>query len=210
MLQALRREHHLSQEALGFESGLDRTGCVKHSITQIANLVGVSRPMAIKGLQHLEQWGIVDKRGCRPTIYHITAYETAKYWTKLPRAPFQAWPLDMPESFEMVRSKEKQIGVLRTMPNRNVGTLHALQLYLYIASIRDKRAALAKVTYYHLTHVLDLNREQVSAAISTVVGFNLISVRLAEPDEFFGERPSNIYWLRGTFVADDAPATSQA
>lgn len=176
---------------------LPDTGCVQRSITQISNLVGVSRPMAIKGLRHLRAWEIVDTRGGRPTIYHIRAYQTCKYWTKLPRAPFQS------------DTNEKQIEVLRHMSNRSINTLHALQLYLYIASIRDKRTDLAKVTYDHLTKVLCFTRGDISAAISTLIGANLISVRLAGPDEFFGARPSNVYWLRGTFVADDTPGTLQ-
>jgi len=89
------------------------------------------------------------------------------------------------------------------MSNRSKTTLHALQMYLYIASIRDKKTSLAKVTYDHLTEVLGITRNDVSKAISTLIGFELLSVRLAGPDEFLGARPSNIYWLRG------APAQEQ-
>jgi len=169
-------------------SSLPSTGCVQRSISQLCELVGLSRPIAIKGLRKLQQWGLLETKGGRPTIYHVTDYETAKYWTKLPRSHLYGG------------LKETRIDRLLVMPNRGKTTLHALQMYLYLASIRNRTTSLAKVTYDRLADVLAISRNEVSAAISALVGFELISVRLAEADEFYGERPSNVYWLRGTQV----------
>lgn len=175
-----------------FKTGnyLPDTGCVQRSISQLCELVGLSRPMVIKGLRKLRDWQIVEVKGGRPAIYHITDYETAKYWTKLPRAHL------------FNDDKEKCIKRLSAMSNRSKTTLHSLQMYLYLAAIRDKKSDLAKVTYDRLAKVLCIARNDVSKAISTLVGFELISVRQAGPDEFLGERPSNIYRLRGT-LADE-------
>jgi hypothetical protein len=171
-----------------FKAGsyLPATGCVQRSISQLCELVGLSRPMTIKGLRKLQEWKIVTTKGGRPAIYHITDYETAKYWTKLPQTHLYAG------------SNGNRIEPLRAMSNRSKTTLHALQMYLYLAAIRDKKTHLAKVTYDRMTTVLGITRNDISKAISTLISSNLISVRLAGPDEFFGERPSNIYWLRGT------------
>jgi len=171
-----------------FKAGsyLPDTGCVQRSISQLSELVGLSRPMTIKGLRKLQEWKIVSVKSGRPAIYHIVDYEKAKYWTKLPRTHLYAGP------------KENRIELLRNMSNRSKTTLHALQMYLYLAAIRDKKSHLAKVTYERMMEVMGITRNEVSKAISTLIGFNLISVRLAGPDEFFGERPSNIYWLRGS------------
>lgn len=174
-----------------FKAGsyLPDTGCVQRSIAQLCELVGLSRPMAIKGLRKLQEWKIVEVKGGRPSIYHIKDYETAKYWTKLPRTHLYAG------------TKENRIELLRAMSNRSKTTLHALQMYLYIAAIRNKKTHLAKVTYDRLTAVLGVTRNEVSKAISMLISCDLISVRQAGPNEFYGERPSNIYWLRGTQVA---------
>lgn len=173
-----------------FKAGsyLPDTGCVQRSISHLSELVGLSRPMTIKGLRKLQEWEIVAVKSGRPAIYHIVDYEKAKYWTKLPRTHLYAG------------QKENRIERLRDMSNRSKTTLHALQMYLYLAAIRDKKSHLAKVTYERITEVLGITRDDVSKAISTLIGFSLISVRLAGPDEFFGERPSNIYWLRGSQV----------
>ncbi|MFZ3019549.1 MAG: hypothetical protein WA056_13955 [Gallionella sp.] len=173
-----------------FKSGsyLPDTGCSQKSISQLCELVGLSRPMTIKGLRKLQEWKIVTVKGGRPVIYHITDYETAKYWVKLPRTHLYAG------------SKEKRIERLRVMSNRSKTTLHALQMYLYLAAIRDKSSGLAKVTYERLSEVLGITRNDISKAISALVGFDLISVRLAEFGESSGKHPSNIYWLRGSQV----------
>ncbi len=181
-----------------FKSGtyLPDTGCSQKSISQLCELVGLSRPMVIKGLRKLQEWKIVAVKEGRPSIYHITDYETAKYWVKLPRTHLYAG------------SKEKRIERLRAMSNRSRTTLHALQMYLYLAAIRDGKSGLAKVTYERISEVLGITRNDISKAISTLIGFDLISVRLAESGESYGKHPSNIYWLRGSQVGkkmDGAP-----
>jgi predicted transcriptional regulator len=69
-------------------------------------------------------------------------------------------------------------------------------MYVYLAAIRDKGTNRAKVTYDRLTEILGISRNEVSKAVSTLVSFELISVRLDDLDGIYGERPSNIYWLR--------------
>lgn len=170
---------------------LPETGCVQRSITQLCGSTGLSRPMVIRGLRKLQAWGLVDCKGGRPLIYHITDYETARYWTKLPRTHLYG------------AASAGRLERIALMPNRNATTLHGLQLYLYVASIRSRMTNEAKVTYERITAVLGIDRNQVSKAISVLVGHDLISVRLGQTDEFSTkEFPSNIYWLNGS-ISDD-------
>ena len=55
-------------------------------IVELGQLAGLSKPMTIAGLKQLQGWGFIEAHSGRPTLYRIAEYETAKYWTKLPKA----------------------------------------------------------------------------------------------------------------------------
>lgn len=165
---------------------LPATGCVKRSISQLCSLTRLSRPMVVRGLRLLREWDVIEVLGGRPETYHIKEYETARYWTKLPAG----YLYGADHSAEVRR--------ITAMSNRSVQTLRALQLYLYIAAIRDKTTGMATVTYKQIAHVLGVGRTTVSGAISTLVAHNLLTVRLAEDTAGSESRPSNVYWLGGS------------
>lgn len=172
--------------------GLPETGCVKRSVEQLCKLAGLSKPMVISGLKMLGTLGMIELRGGRPATYHITEYETAKYWTKLPRDHLYDGGLGV------------RMPLLDSLPNRGKATLHALQMYLYLASIRNRDSNKATVTYEHMSKVLGFGRNDISRAISSLVSADLISVRLGEVDDFHkSERPCNVYWLRGSISDED-------
>jgi hypothetical protein len=170
---------------------LPSSGCVKKSITQLCTLSGLSRPMVIAGLRQLQTWGIIESLGGRPATYHITDYEKAPYWAKLPSGYlFNGYP--------------GEVARIARIPSRGLGTLHALQLYLYIASVRDRRSLKAKVTYPRFHSVLGIDRNEIAHAITLVGAHELITVRTGDPDDatFHPERPCNVFWLRGSLTSE--------
>jgi hypothetical protein len=162
-------------------------GCVQLSLTSLCELVDVSRPMVIAGLKLLAEWGIVRSENGRPTILRIVHYVNTPYWVKLPKRPLYG-----------SKDQDHVIGLVQ-MPNRRRGTLHALQLYLYLAAIRDKQTHIAKLSYDQGKRTLGLSRNQFSAAISMLT-LELVTVRTAsETKEMTGKSYStNQYWLRGS------------
>lgn len=172
--------------------GLPETGCVRRSIEQLCNLAGLSKPMVIAGVKMLRTWGMIELRGGRPATYHITEYDTAKYWTKLPREHLYDGGLGT------------TMPLLEALPNRSKATLHALQMYLYLASIRNRDSNKATVTYDRMAAVMGIGRNDISRAISSLVSADLLSVRLGEIDDFHTSgRPCNVYWLRGSMSDED-------
>jgi hypothetical protein len=166
-------------------------GLVRISVDRLCTLVGVSKPMAIAGIRLLEEWNIIQCHGGRPAVYEIVEYSTAPYWTKLPCLHlYSGW-------------NQNILGALENMPNRGKTRLHALQMYLYLASIRDKSSLKARVAYPQLCNVLGISRNDVSRAVSMLVSEDLVVVRLAELTAYSTNgRPSNEYWLRGSMSGD--------
>lgn len=159
-----------------------RAGCVQKSITDFERLTDLSRPMVVRGMRRLVDLGIVEPLAGRPRVYRIVDYETARYWTKLPR------------TYLFGDRSETQVQKLFSLPNRSRTTLAALQFYLYIAAVRN-RLGDAKVTYNTIAERTGLSRSEISGAISLLVGNDLLSVRQNEDGGPL--RACNIYWLRG-------------
>jgi hypothetical protein len=174
-------------------------GMVRLSIERLCALTGLSKPMTIAGLRLLQIWELIQCHGGRPAVYEIVGYNTAPYWTKLPcNQLYAGWD-------------QKILGALEAMGNRGKTRLHALQAYLYLASIRDKSSLKARVAYTQFSNVLGISRNDISSAISTLVSDDLIAVRLGELSDFSETgRPSNEYWLRGSTSDDIRETVSRA
>lgn len=162
-------------------------GSVQLSLTVLSELVGLSRPMVIAGLELLKEWNVVLPAGGRPLIRQIVGFEKPEYWVKLPTR-------------HLFGSKnENRIERLIELPNRRRTTLHALQLYLYLAAIRDGGSNKATVSYQRAADTLAISRNYLSEALSQLAG-RLVTVRTAvEAKRVTGINfSSNEYWLRGT------------
>jgi hypothetical protein len=174
-------------------------GSAQLSLTALCNMLDLSRPMVVAGINLLVKWGVVARIRARPTILQIVEFESASYWVKLPTRP-------------MYGSKcEDAIETLIHLPNRRRSTLHALQLYLYLASIRDKASNKASLSFDHGTKTLGISRNQFSAAVS-LLAENLVTVRtaMAIKDETGQKFSSNQYWLRGSEMDPYRPSPLEA
>jgi hypothetical protein len=176
---------------------LPEPGSVRRPLTQLCTWAGVSKPMAIAGLRHAAAWQWITVAAGKPTTYRITGYnEPHQSWAKLPTAYLAAGA---------VGGKVRR---LHDLSNRLPITCNALQMYLYLACIRDRLTGLARVGYERLTEVLALDRNQIASTISFLLNHELITMRKGEVDEFSaGEHASNVYWLRGL---DHKPSAIQS
>lgn len=169
------------------QDSLPAPGCVKRSVEQLAASCSVSKPLAIAGLKALQDLEFVTVIEGRPRIYQIADYESAAYWTKLPK-----------EYLNGSGKRDAAVARLADVPNRGPTAKLAMQMYLYLACIRERGSNRARVTYMRMMEVFGVQKSDLSRAISLLVSCHLITVRLAKADEIEqGQRPSNLYWLRG-------------
>jgi hypothetical protein len=162
-------------------------GCVKLPVAHLSKVIGVSKPMTIAGLRLLTEWDLVERLGGRPAAYRLREYDTpGLHWEKLP-------------SSHLYGNSNVVIERLARLDNRGKARLHALQLYLYLASVRNRSSLKATVSFDRLCDVLSISRNDVSRAISMLSADELLSVRRADATDMRNDtRPSNEYWLRGT------------
>ncbi|PHV28327.1 hypothetical protein CSQ93_08385 [Janthinobacterium sp. BJB426] len=163
-------------------------GSAQLSLTTLCELLDLSRPMVVDGLKLLVEWNIVARIGGRPTILQIVGFDEPPYWVKLPKRPLYG------------SKSENAIQALMQLPNRKRSSLHALQLYLYLASIRDKHTNMAKLSYDQGAVTLGVSRNHFSSAVSLLAAVGLLTVRTAlEIKQQTGQNfSSNQYWLRGS------------
>jgi len=166
------------------EKTLAQAGCVQKTIQSLCELTGMSKPVVIGGLRLLMEMQIIERLEGRPTTYQIVDFTTATYWVKLPRRHLHG-------------ADDREVEKIALLPNRGQEIFEALQLYLYIASVREKESQQARVTYTTVCSVLCMSRNAVSRAISTLVARELLSVRIENPNEKDYMKRCNIYWLQG-------------
>lgn len=187
VIAALKLYIAICLKAEFYETDRLPAGSAQLSLTLLCELLDLSRPMVVAGLRLLVEWNVIVRTGGRPTILQIVGFDEPKYWAKLPKRPLYG------------SKKEDSVQALMQLPNRRRSTLHALQLYLYLASIRDKYTNMAKLSYDLGAKTLGISRNQFTAALS-LLAIELVTVRTAaEIQQETGQRfPSNQYWLRGS------------
>ena len=168
------------------------SGCIQRSLVQLAVLAGISKPKVISGLKLLNRLKLIEIDEGRPMTYRISNYESAANWTKLPSAYLYGG------------TNGRTLLKLNRLSNRNSLTVSALQMYLYLASIRNRATFKAKVTYERLGDVLGISRQKISQTISALVAADLISVRVGDEDDYFEENrtSSNVYYLMGSITQE--------
>lgn len=164
---------------------LPRVGSVCETVSNWVEIVGVSRPMAIQGLRLLIELGLLEQLQRRPGIHALVGYDGPGYWTRLPHKHLAG------------SGSSERILRLVEMSNRSRVTLHALQVYVYLASIRDRKTLQATVSYLRMTEVLVMQRAEVSQALSALAAHQLVSMRQNDYDPIAQRKLPGVYWLKG-------------
>jgi hypothetical protein len=168
---------------------LPLVGSVAATLTEWSQFMGLSRPMVIAGMGLLAKLGVIERLQLRPGIYRLTRYEDTAYWTRLPHRHLA------------VSSASGKLQKLVDMTSRSRTTLHALQLYVYIASIRDKKTLLATVSYTKMCETLHMSRASVSRGLSVLVHHDLVNMRHNDYDPVLKKKAAGVYWLKGRIGA---------
>jgi hypothetical protein len=151
-----------------------KTRKVKLSLAGFEELTGLSKPMVIRGIQALEDEGLL--RVIRST--HINEYqllhgEHEEHFAKLPVARFK--------------------GQLKEIPNRGLVPLTALKIYLVLTTVRQRDSIDSNIGYDRLREKTGVQRAQIRAALDVLLNHSLIRVMQVEANM----KTFNIYRLLG-------------
>jgi len=147
---------------------------VKLSLAGFEELTGLSKPMVIRGIEALEQAGVVSVvRGSHTNEYTLNHDYHEEHWAKLP--------------VSRLRKHLKEI------PNRGLIPLTALKIYLVLATVRQRNSIEANIGYDKLREKTGVQRFQIRSALDILLNHSLIRVMQVEADA----KTFNTYALLG-------------
>lgn len=164
---------------------LPAPGCARLTLSDLCELLDLSRPMVVAGIRGLRELALIEVVEKRPAVYRLANFETCPNWAKLP------------SGYLYGADSMRKLYKIAELSNRSGATVHALQLYLYLASVRDKHTLKAVVSYSRMDDTLCITRNEVSRGLSLLISHSLIGSRLGDPDPTTKRRPANVYWLQG-------------
>lgn len=140
-----------------------RSRSVRSSLSDLAELTGLSRPMLIKGIKDLEIRGIltVDRDG-HINEYKLVATMTDERWAKVP--------------YDLLRV------TLRDLPNRGAVPLAALKVYLKLLEIRPNPTAKVALSHQKLRDFTGVQKRQIKPALDILFSHRLLHIDAVESE----------------------------
>lgn len=147
----------------------------KLSLSDLEKLTGLSRPMVIRGLATLQDFGIVNvcKDG-RVHEYELTIKKDDANWGKVPY--------------------DRVLKQLPTLPNRGAIPLTAMKLYMLLIAYRPNTSETVFIGYDLIEQYLACQRSQIRPALDILYTHKLISVALEGEER---RRRHNAYQILG-------------
>lgn len=143
------------------------------SITDIESLTGLSRPMVIKGLRHLEAMKlIVITRGIHAHSYRVIEPTNDRGWAKVP--------------YRQVSNE------LRLLLNRGAVSLLVLKTYLFLLARRPNESGTVSLPYETILAQTQGQRSDVRRALDILVIHKLIKC-----EKEIDLRAQNVYTIIG-------------
>lgn len=148
----------------------------KLSITNIEDLTGLSRPMVLKGLKHLESIKLIEIIKENHThSYRLSKNLEDEGWAKVPY--------------------KQVISVLPLLSNRGPVALDTLKTYIYLLSRRPNKSITVSIPYEVILKYTNGQRSNLRKAIDI-----LISHALIKCDKAIDMKAQNVYTIIGTLT----------
>lgn len=138
----------------------DEDGTAKLSYDAIQKMTTLSRAKVSRGLQVLEERGIVARLSARSS-YELLGYDRSQGWGKLPARKLYA---------------NENVVALRDFHLRAIAELDALKLYLLFIALRDNESNLARISYDKISDYSGIDRARIKAGLSLLVVNGLVHV----------------------------------
>lgn len=144
---------------------------------------GMSRSLVNQGLQRLQELGLILPEGSRQKRqYLVLGLNKARDWYKLPCQSIVQTGV---------------IGPFRHFTLRSKHELHALKLYLYLASVRSRENQFTEVSYERIYERIGIPERDIRRAIAVLINCGLLVnvVRNVDEETHYGP---NRYYLMGS------------
>lgn len=143
------------------------------SITDIETLTGLSRPMVIKGLKHLESINLIEIiRGKYAHSYRVIESQEDIGWAKVPYQPV--------------------LRELKDLLNRGSVSLLVLKTYIYLLAIRLNTSTTVSASYETIRSHTQGQRSEIRRALDILVIHQLIKC-----DKVADKSTHNVYTIIG-------------
>jgi len=161
---------------------------------ELSEMTDLSRSLIAHGLKRLTALNLITISGsAQKRRYWITGPHTR--WFKLPSQAIV---------------KQGVIGPFKTFTLRSKHELHALKLYLYLASCRDNKKPFSMVSYEMIHERTGISERDIRRAISLLISSGLLENVDREFSHTLKVNEANKYYLTGSRALFDGVAVTGA
>jgi len=178
----LREGYPLAQRTEG-EEAIQNEHLAKASYDMLSHATGLSRSLIRQGLQRLEELEVITPRGSPQNRSYELAWDQ-EGWFKLPCRAIVDGGSIKPFHLFTLRSRFE---------------MHAMKLYLYFASIRDRNAAYSQATYEKIHERLGIPERDIRRGVAVLINAGLLQ-NVAREEAGLASKWSrpNSYYLTGS------------
>jgi hypothetical protein len=176
----MREEEHLDDELLGVPVPV-MAHTAQASYEVLGEATGLSRSLIRQGLERLEELGLIKPRGSnQKRSYELTWTDGG--WFKLPCRAIVRSGVIVPFTHFKLRAKHE---------------LHAMKLYLYLASVIGRGQTYAQASYEKIYEKIGIPERDIRRAISILIGVGLLRNVGRENTGLSTSWGANKYYLTG-------------
>ncbi|HBW7742118.1 TPA: hypothetical protein MFE66_005082 [Klebsiella pneumoniae] len=164
------------------EPGLNR---VKITYSRLSEITGVSRELVREGILILESLEMIlfEKVG-RNNIYTLVNKRTKGGWCKIPVK-------------QLMTEDGKIISPFKELRLRRKIELHAIKIFLYLASVRSNHSEYSMASYETIRKAVGMSDKDVSRALALLSLIGMLARVSSEKTEDSKENQPNRYYLAG-------------
>jgi hypothetical protein len=151
------------------------------SYDELSHLTGLSRSLINQGLQRLISLRKITATGSNQKRIYVLDWPAGR-WYKLPCRAILG---------------KNGVAAFKTFTLRSKHELHALKLYLYLASIRDSVQIYSEVSYELIFKRIGVSERDIRQAINVLIAAGLLARVHRETDRLASSWGPNQYYLTG-------------
>ena len=158
---------------------------VKITYSRLSEMTGVSRELVREGITILEKLEMVsvEKVG-RNNIYTLINKRSKGGWCKIPVKPIMTEDGKVISPFKELRLRRKI-------------ELHAIKIFLYLASVRDNHTEFSLASYERIRKAIGISDKDISRALALLSIIGLLARVSSEKAEDNKVNQPNRYYLVG-------------
>ncbi|MEN9417612.1 MAG: hypothetical protein RI988_1232 [Pseudomonadota bacterium] len=176
----MRKEEHLDDDQLGVPAQVTKH-IAQASYEVLGEATGLSRSLIRQGLERLQSLDLIQPQGSTQRRSYVLAWSDSG-WFKLPCRAIVRSGVIVPLTHFKLRSKHE---------------LHAMKLYLYLASVIGRGQTYAQASYETIYGKTGIPERDIRRAITILIGVGLLRNVEREKTGISTSFGANKYYLTG-------------